>query len=92
MARLQISCITKTGMDSPVERISHISGFSSGTRWTHSVDDAISRLEHGVNTYYIRFGVLEANVILAKHNRNKYLKTDSDTPQTDYLMSLPVCP
>jgi len=92
MLRYEVQCINKTDRSNPHERIQNIGGVSGGTRWKLSQPDAIAGIEQGKWEFYVKRGGHEVRVIIAKHNGNKYLKTEADGEQQNNLLSLPECP
>ena len=93
-SRHKVSCINKRGSHhDPHERISHIGGTGSdGTRWKLSEDDAIKAIEDKKYEFYVTVNGKTVEVIVAKHNGRKYLKTEADGYSPDNLLSLPECP
>jgi len=90
---LQIDCINKTDRYNPHERILNIGGFNPGaaTRWKITQPQAIAYIESREHSFYTLVGGLRANVIIATHNGNKYIKTENDDLQPNNLLSLPEC-
>jgi hypothetical protein len=90
---VEISCVNKQPRTDPHQRISYVGGRNpDGTRWKLSLDDAIAGIESGKWTFWTMGGGYRANVVIAWHNMNKYLKTVADTVQPDNLLALPECP
>lgn len=87
MAQLQVTCINKTNRFNPHERIQNIGG--SGFKF--SQPDAIRYIEQGIHSFYVTVGRNTVKVIVAKHEGNKYIKTENDGIQPDNLLSLPEC-
>lgn len=85
--RRQVKCINKTDRYSAHERIKNI----GGSGWKEAEDDAISQIEAGTHTYYTDEGGKQAEVIVAKRDGHKYLKTENDGEQPDNLLKLPEC-
>jgi predicted dithiol-disulfide oxidoreductase (DUF899 family) len=84
---LEITCIVKRDRQSAHERIQSVGGAS----FHYSQSDAITRIENGTNAFWTRGGGKVADVIVAKHDGNKYLKTTNDGVQPDNLLALPTC-
>lgn len=89
---LQISCINKTNRQDPHDRIHSVGGENSGGRWKKSQITVIAEIEGKVNTFYTLVKGVRAKVIVAIHNGNKYIKTESDGLQPNNLLALPECP
>jgi len=89
---LQISCINKTNRQDPHDRIHSVGGETSNGRWKKSQTTAISEIEGKVNTFFTRVNGSRANVIVAVHNGNKYIKTENDGLHPNNLLSLAECP
>lgn len=85
--RLEITCIVKTDRQNPHERIQAVGG--SGFRY--SLSDAIKRIESKSNEFWTRGGGKIADVIIATHDGNKYLKTTNDGVQPNNLLALSTC-
>ncbi len=83
----KITCINKTNRQDPHERISHV----GGSGWRMTLDQAITAIEDGTDTFHTTVNGKRAEVIIAKHNGNKYLKTENDGEQPNNLLSLPEC-
>ena len=83
----KITCINKTNRPDPHERISHV----GGSGWRMTLDQAITAIENGTDTFHTMVDGKRAEVIIAKHNGNKYLKTENDGEQPNNLLSLPEC-
>ncbi|WP_179412660.1 DUF3892 domain-containing protein [Mucilaginibacter sp. E4BP6] len=93
-SRRKVSCINKRGGDHEAhERISHIGGINAdGNRWREHEDDAIAGIENKTKEFYVSVGGKNVEIIVAKHNGRKYLKTEADGYSPDNLLSLPECP
>jgi len=90
---VEIKCINKTNRYDAHDRIHSVGGVNAdGTRWKLSQTDAIKGIENGTYALWTQGGGKTANVIVATHNGNKYLKTTTDGIQPDNLLSLPECP
>jgi Protein of unknown function (DUF3892) len=92
MARHEIRCINKADRYNPHERIQNVGGVrASGTTFKITQPAAISEIERG-EQFFVNRGGRTANVVIATHNGNKYLKTEADGVQPDNLLALPECP
>jgi len=90
---VEISCIERADRTDPHERIRYVGGTNdNGTRWKLSLGQAIAGIESDKWTFWTRGGGKIADVIIAKHNGNKYLKTVADGVQPDNLLKLGDCP
>ena len=94
---VQVSCIRKRGgHHNPHERIEGLGGMHSGQRWYMPEDDIISELEKSDPprrwNFYTSVNGKTAWVVVAVHERRKYLKTDADGYAPNNLLNLPECP
>jgi hypothetical protein len=90
---VEISCVKKQPRYDPHQRISHVGGLNDDrTRWWLSLDEAIQGIESGKWAFWTMGGGRRANVVIAYHNMNKYLKTQADGVQPDNLLALSECP
>jgi Protein of unknown function (DUF3892) len=89
---VEIQCINKTPRMDPHLRISNVGGVTNGKAWKLSLDKAIAGVERGEWTFWTKGGGRTVDVIVAKHNGNKYLKTVADGIHPDNLLALPECP
>jgi hypothetical protein len=94
MTRHQVNCINKRGSHYDAhERISHIGGPNdNGTRWKLTEEEAIKSIEEGKYQFYVSVNGRSVNIIIASHNRRKYLKTESDDYSPNNLLNLSDCP
>jgi hypothetical protein len=83
----QVKCINKGDRYNPHTRITHI----GGDGWKETQLSAIGQIQTGTYAYWVSVGGLVANVIVAFHNTNRYLKTDKDSSTVDNLLSLKEC-
>ena len=93
MSRHQVSCINKRGDHHDAhERISSIGGVNpNGARWKLSEGEAIKSIENKTYQFYVRVNGREVDVIVAEHNRRKYLKTTADDYRPNNLLNLSEC-
>jgi hypothetical protein len=94
---VQVSCIRKRGDHyDPHERIEGLGGVHGGQRWYMAEDDIIAELEKPDSTrrwnFYTSVNGKKAWVIVAVHNKRKYLKTTADGYAPNNLLALPECP
>lgn len=88
VAQLQVTCITKRPDHyDPHERIRAL----GGNGWYKSEDEVIRDIEGGANSYYVSAGGRSVRVVIATHQRRKYLKTEADGYRPDNLLALPEC-
>jgi hypothetical protein len=88
----QVRCVNKIPRNDPHLRIRNIGGVINGRRWKLSQADAIRKIEAGTSSFYVRVGNSRVDVVVAKHERRKYLKTRPDRSRKNNLLSLPECP
>jgi hypothetical protein len=94
---IQVSCIRKRGNHyNPHERIEGLGGTHAGQRWYMIEADIIAELEKPDATrrwnFYTSVNGKSAWVIIAVHERRKYLKTTADSYEPNNLLALPECP
>ncbi len=88
----QIQCINRRpNRIDPHGHISHVGGKANGG-WRITEEEAIAYIENGEWSFFTHEGGKTAQVIVAKHNGNKYLKTTADGLRPDNLLALPDCP
>jgi hypothetical protein len=94
MSKHEVTCIRKPGGHSNThERIAAIGGKNGdGSRWKMNEDKAIDAIEDGTYEFYVTKNGKTVDVIVAKRNGTKYLKTRSDGDIPDNLLSLDECP
>jgi hypothetical protein len=91
--RIRIECINKSPRQDPHKRIESVGGNNDdGTRWKMSEDRAIQAIENRTYSFYVSVNGQSVDVIIATHERHKYLKTKADGLQPNNLLSLPECP
>jgi hypothetical protein len=94
---VQVSCIVKRGDHyDPHERIQELGGMHNGKRWKMSEEDIIIELEKPDSTrrwnFYTSVNNNSVWVVVAVHNRRKYLKTQPDRHPENNLLHLADCP
>lgn len=94
---VQVSCIRKRGdHHDPHERIEGLGGEHAGKRWYLLEADIIAELEKSDVTrrwnFHTSVNGRVAQVIVATHNRRKYLKTTADGYPPNNLLNLSECP
>jgi len=83
----QVTCINKRDRSSAHERIRNIGG-----SWGRmSQEDAIAAIEAGTYSFYVSAAGRAVDVIIAKKDGHKYLKTTADGEQPNNLLSLDEC-
>ena len=87
MTERQVTCINKSDRSNRHEKIQYI----GGTWGKDPEEKAIIYIEHNIYQYFVQVGGYKANVIIARHDGNKYQKTDRDATTVDNLLSLPEC-
>ena len=89
----KVTCIRKTGTHEPHDCIHGIGGRTdNGNPFFHTVAEAINQMDCKFVTYYTDEGGKRANLTIAEHNENRYLKTQNDDVHPNNLLSLPECP
>jgi hypothetical protein len=91
---VQVSCIQKRGDHfDPHERIEGLGGVHNGQRWYMLEDAIIAELEKTTPqwNFYTSVGGKTAWVVIAIHNKRKYLKTTADGYAPNNLLSLSEC-
>jgi len=91
---VQIRCAEKTPQPSAHERIASIGGINSdGKRWKITTRDAISQIENGKYSFFLKKPTGPVDVVVARAaTGEKYLKSATDKEQPEDLLSLPTCP
>lgn len=90
----EIKCINKTNRQSIHERISNIGGVNGdGGRWKMTQSEAIRGINNKTLAFYVTKNSKTVKVEVAESQYgNEYLRTESDTTETNNLLSLPECP
>lgn len=89
----EIKCIRKSDRMNPHERITAIGGVNAdGSNWKLSQEQAISGIEQGQWTFFVKAQNRAVDVVVAVSRfGNKYLKTVADSEQPNNLLSLYEC-
>ena len=88
MADAQVTCITKPDRNSSHEHITHL----GGRTWCWSVQEVITSIQNGTNTFYTYDGRKRADVRVRERNGRKFVQTQADGDWTDNLLALDACP
>jgi Protein of unknown function (DUF3892) len=89
---LQVRCIERIDHENHWERIQSIGGvYITGKRWKFSESDAIASIESLEKKFIVDVDGKSVDVIVAKHEGRKYLKTKKDSETENNLLSLPDC-
>lgn len=91
MSQHRIDCITKPNRNSPHEHITFIGSTTERRGWSR--DQAISAIQNGTDTFYVKVGndVSWVHVINPTDGRHAYLRTRADGKWDDNLLSLNEC-
>jgi hypothetical protein len=90
---LEVQSINKSARKDAHERIINIGGCCGTLDWKHTQEIAISWIENGLFSYYLkRDGHAVGIMIATSAAGHKYLKTKMDGEQPNSLLSLPECP
>jgi hypothetical protein len=90
---IRIDCVNKSGRKKIHERIEHLGGPNDDeTRWKMSQQEVIEWIESRQGSFYVRHLGHEIDVVVARHNGRKYLKTRADRYEPNNLLALPECP
>lgn len=82
----QITCITPDGSD-PDRRIDRV----GGSGWSKSEDAVIEEIDNEIESYFVDVNGSQVDVVVAKREGTKYLRTDPDQTTENNLLSLPEC-
>ncbi len=91
MADVQVTCINKPDVHSPVEHITHLGG--STWRWTR--ERVIASIDERTNTFFVkdpRNGLRAEVRVVRPSGRSAYVRTSPDGDLKDNLLSLNQCP
>lgn len=91
--RFRIRCIRKQPRNDIYTRITDVGGYGT-TQWTLPVAEVISRIERGVEAFYVERPTGDAVDVIVARSRygNKYLRTTADGDEPNNLLDLPECP
>lgn len=89
----EIKCINKSDRMNPHERIVAVGGVNAdGSTWKLTQEQAISGVERGEWTFFVKVQNRIVNVVVAVSRfGNKYLKTVADGDHPNNLLSLYEC-
>lgn len=93
MADVQVTCINKPDVNSPVEHITHLGNPAGNWRWTREA--VIASIDARENTFYVLdpHTRQRANVrVIRPVGRPAYVRTSPDGDLYDNLLSLNQCP
>jgi hypothetical protein len=82
----EITCIVPDGSD-PDRRIDEV----GGAGWKKNEDTVIAEIEDEGGEYFVDVDGEQVDVIVAKREGRKYLRTDPDKTTENNLLSLPEC-
>ena len=87
MVDVQVTCVTKPDRSSPHEHITLL----GGRNWCWTVQDVISSIQNGTNTFYTDDGRRRADVGVRERNGRKFVQTHADGYWMDNLLALDAC-
>jgi Protein of unknown function (DUF3892) len=82
----RITCIIPDEND-PNDRVAGVGGLHGWTEWENQI---IGEIEDGAN-YYVEVDNQRVEVVVAEHERRKYLSTNPEKDPQNHLLSLPHC-
>jgi hypothetical protein len=85
MADVQVTCVDRVG--GAHEHITQLGGAS----WKWTVQQVVTSIENGTNSFYTLVGGKRADVGVIKGQNGKYLRTHADGYWNDNLLALPAC-
>lgn len=87
MTDIRVTCVTKPDRTSPHEHITHLGGRNG--YW--AVQDVISSIQNGTNTFYTYEGGKRADIGVNERNGRKFVQTYADGYWTNNLLALDMC-
>jgi Protein of unknown function (DUF3892) len=87
MADVQVTCVTKPDRNSPHEHITHL----GGRTWHWTIQEVITSIQNGMNTFYTFDGRRRAEVRVRERNGRRFVQTQADGYWTDNLLALDAC-
>jgi hypothetical protein len=87
--RREITCIEKTARPEFYERIVRVGGPSPDGPWIMSEAEAIGAILLGCDSFYVKTGNREIDVVIGSHDGRAYLKTAADQFVPRILLGLP---
>lgn len=90
--QFEVTCINKrSGRQNPHERIQYLGNCQGSQPWRMAEEAMIARIESGNETFYTRVNGRRVDIMVARHNGRKYLKTVDDGYEPNNLLALPEC-
>jgi len=89
---VEIKFVTKADGTIPDKYITYLGGVrQDGQPWKLTEEEVIQSCERNI-AFFVTVDNRRLRVIVAKHNRHRFLKTVFDRDAPDILLSLPDCP
>ena len=84
-----VSTVTRAYSHDPLERIDSIGGVNSDrTRWKLSQAAAITAIETGSDSFFIKADGHDVKLVVFTHEQQKYLKSEREATHPDDLLTL----
>jgi hypothetical protein len=88
-ASWQITCISRSSVPDPYERIEMVGG-PDGEGWTLRVDEIVEQIGKGAR-FWVEVDGQQVDVIITRRSGRTYIKARCDRDIPDSLLSLPEC-